>query len=130
MPLGDGLIGFDGEPEAEGRIVAFTSRPTAEDAWFIAGYSLDPFEGGQVPCIPYNDVPVPEGYPDASFGTTRDESLWRVDSLEQGEAYIAWQVQRVDGQLLRRRTKTPSSDAPRPVPSSVIRRRWPAASPS
>lgn len=87
VPLGDGLIGFDGEPEAEGRIVAFTSRPTAEDAWFIAGYSLDPFEGGQVPCIPYNDVPVPEGYPDASFGTTRDESLWRVDSLEQGQAY-------------------------------------------
>jgi hypothetical protein len=87
VTLGEGLVGFDGESVDEARIVAFTTRPTAEDTWFVAGYSLDPFEGGQVPCLTHSDVPVPEGYPAASFGTTGDEALWRVDSLEQGEAY-------------------------------------------
>ncbi|WP_431473328.1 site-specific integrase [Ornithinimicrobium sp. W1665] len=53
------------------------------------------------------------------LGLRRGEVLglaWEDVDLEQGEAYIAWQVQRVDGQLLRRRTKTPSSDAPLPLP--------------
>lgn len=46
---------------------------------------------------------------------------WEDVDLEQGEAYIAWQVQRVNGQLLRRRTKTPSSDAPLPLPDIAVR---------
>ena len=82
VPLGDGLIGFDGEPEAEGRIARgiqlllrrLLVRRLLE---VLPARDLDRF----------GRVPVPEGYPDASFGTTRDESLWRVDSLEQGQAY-------------------------------------------
>ncbi|MFK5647989.1 tyrosine-type recombinase/integrase [Ornithinimicrobium sp. LYQ121] len=58
------------------------------------------------------------------LGLRRGEALglaWEDVDLEQGEAYIAWQVQRVDGQLLRRRTKTPSSDAPLPLPDIAVR---------
>ncbi|AXH96784.1 site-specific integrase [Ornithinimicrobium avium] len=58
------------------------------------------------------------------LGLRRGEVLglaWEDVDLEQGEAYIAWQVQRVDGQLLRRRTKTPSSDAPLPLPDIALR---------
>ena len=58
------------------------------------------------------------------LGLRRGEVLglaWEDVDLEQGEAYIAWQVQRVDGQLLRRRTKTPSSDAPLPLPDIAVR---------
>lgn len=52
------------------------------------------------------------------LGLRRGEMLglaWEGVDLEHNEALIAWQVQRVDGQLLRRRTKTPSSDAPCPA---------------
>jgi integrase len=58
------------------------------------------------------------------LGLRRGEVLglaWEDVDLDQGEAYIAWQVQRVDGQLLRRRTKTPSSDAPLPLPDIAVR---------
>ncbi|WP_345617527.1 site-specific integrase, partial [Serinicoccus chungangensis] len=58
------------------------------------------------------------------LGLRRGEVLglaWEDVDLERGEAYIAWQVQRVDGQLLRRRTKTPSSDAPLPLPDIAVR---------
>ncbi|GGK73842.1 site-specific integrase [Ornithinimicrobium pekingense] len=57
------------------------------------------------------------------LGLRRGEVLglaWEDVDLERGEAYIAWQVQRVDGQLLRRRTKTPSSDAPLPLPDIAV----------
>ena len=43
-----------------------------------------------------------------------------VDLLH-GEARIAWQVQRVKGQLLRRKTKTSSSDAPLPLPDICVK---------
>ncbi|MGB3185556.1 MAG: tyrosine-type recombinase/integrase [Ornithinimicrobium sp.] len=58
------------------------------------------------------------------LGLRRGEMLglaWEDVDLEHGEALIAWQVQRVDGQLLRRRTKTPSSDAPLPLPDIAAR---------
>ncbi|WP_153395837.1 tyrosine-type recombinase/integrase [Ornithinicoccus halotolerans] len=58
------------------------------------------------------------------LGLRRGEMLglaWEDVDLEHGEALIAWQVQRVDGQLLRRRTKTPSSDAPLPLPDIAVR---------
>lgn len=58
------------------------------------------------------------------LGLRRGEVLglaWEDVDLEGGEAFIAWQVQRVDGQLLRRRTKTPSSDAPLPLPDIAVR---------
>nr|WP_269813278.1 tyrosine-type recombinase/integrase [Ornithinimicrobium sediminis] len=45
---------------------------------------------------------------------------WKDVDLERGEAYIAWRVQRVDGRLLRRRTRTPSSDAPLPLPDIAV----------
>jgi integrase len=46
---------------------------------------------------------------------------WEDVDLERGEALIAWQVQRVGHQLLRRQTKTPSSDAPLPLPAIALR---------
>lgn len=46
---------------------------------------------------------------------------WEDVDLERGEAFIAWQVQRVDSQLVRRHTKTPSSDAPLPLPDLAVR---------
>ncbi len=45
---------------------------------------------------------------------------WEDVDLEGGEALIAWQVQRVNHQLLRRHTKTPSSEAPLPLPEIAI----------
>jgi len=51
-------------------------------------------------------------------GEGRCSGVEDVD-LEQGEALIAWQVQRVDSSLLRRQTKTPSSDAPLPLPENA-----------
>ena len=58
------------------------------------------------------------------LGLRRGEMLglaWEDVDLERGEALIAWQVQRVDHQLLRRQTKTPSSDAPLPLPAIALR---------
>jgi integrase len=58
------------------------------------------------------------------LGLRRGEMLglaWEDVDLEHGEALIAWQIQRVDGQLMRRRTKTPSSDAPLPLPDIAAR---------
>jgi integrase len=53
------------------------------------------------------------------LGLRRGEVLalaWADISAETGEAFVGWQVQRVNGELLRRPTKTPSSDAPLPLP--------------
>jgi len=58
-----------------------------------------------------------------TLGLRRGELLglaWEDVDLERGEALIAWQVQRVDGQLMRRHTKTPSSDAPLPLPEMAV----------
>jgi len=41
---------------------------------------------------------------------------WELVNLDAGELYISEQVQRVGGHLLRRQTKTDSSDAPLPLP--------------
>ncbi|ADU46575.1 tyrosine-type recombinase/integrase [Intrasporangium calvum] len=57
------------------------------------------------------------------LGLRRGELLglaWDDVDLELGEARIAWQVQRVKGQLLRRKTKTTSSDAPLPLPEICV----------
>ncbi len=40
--------------------------------------------------------------------------------LTAGEIRVAWQVQRVEGKLLRRRTKTESSDAPLLLPEICL----------
>ncbi len=59
-----------------------------------------------------------------TLGLRRGELLglaWEDVDLERGEALIAWQVQRVDGQLMRRHTKAPSSDAPLPLPEIAVR---------
>lgn len=58
------------------------------------------------------------------LGLRRGELLglaWEDVDLLHGEARIAWQVQRVKGQLLRRKTKTSSSDAPLPLPDICVK---------
>ncbi|WP_404351137.1 site-specific integrase [Phycicoccus jejuensis] len=59
-----------------------------------------------------------------TLGLRRGELLglaWEDVDLEKGEALIAWQVQRVEHSLQRRHTKTPSSDAPLPLPQIAVR---------
>ncbi len=51
------------------------------------------------------------------LGLRRGELLglaWADVDLEKHEAAIRWQVQRIKGELLRRQTKTATSDAPLP----------------
>jgi integrase len=58
------------------------------------------------------------------LGLRRGELLglgWDDIDLDRGEARIAWQVQRVKGELLRRKTKTASSDAPLPLPDICVK---------
>lgn len=57
------------------------------------------------------------------LGLRRGELLglgWEDVDLDKGEARIRWQVQRIDGQLVRRRTKTAGSDALLPLPDICI----------
>lgn len=58
------------------------------------------------------------------LGLRRGEVLglaWADVDLEAGHAWISWQLQRIDGALVRRQTKTPASDAPLPLPTICIR---------
>jgi integrase len=53
------------------------------------------------------------------LGLRRGEALglgWDEVDIDAGELRVAWQLQRVGGHLLRRETKTESSDAPLPLP--------------
>jgi integrase len=57
------------------------------------------------------------------LGLRRGEALgltWELVNFDTGELYIGEQVQRVGGQLLRRPTKTESSEAPLPVPDIAV----------
>ena len=45
---------------------------------------------------------------------------WEDVDLDNQEAYIAWQLQRVGSQLMRRRNKTAASDAPLPLPEICV----------
>lgn len=57
------------------------------------------------------------------LGLRRGEVLglaWEDVDLDAGEARIAWQLQRIDGGLVRRRTKTTSSDAVLPLPDICL----------
>lgn len=57
------------------------------------------------------------------LGLRRGELLglsWEDVDLDKQEARIRWQVQRVSGQLVRRRTKTSTSDAVLPLPDICI----------
>ena len=57
------------------------------------------------------------------LGLRRGELLglaWEDLDLDASEARIGWQVQRVGGELVRRTTKTHSSDAPLPLPDICI----------
>lgn len=58
-----------------------------------------------------------------ALGLRRGEVLglgWDDVDLETGEARIGWQLQRVDGSLSRRRTKTTSSEAILPLPDLCL----------
>ena len=57
------------------------------------------------------------------LGLRRGEALglsWELVDLDTGELYVSEQVQRVGGQLVRRATKTESSEAPLPLPDLCI----------
>lgn len=57
------------------------------------------------------------------LGLRRGELLglaWEDVDMERGEARIRWQIQRISGQLMRRRTKTASSEAVLPLPDICI----------
>ncbi len=58
-----------------------------------------------------------------TLGLRRGELLglaWDDVDLDRREATIAWQLQRIDGHLLRRRTKTKSSEATLPLPEICV----------
>lgn len=58
------------------------------------------------------------------LGLRRGEVLclaWDDIDLESGVAHIAWQLQRIKGELRRRPTKTVSSKAPLPLPDICAR---------
>jgi integrase len=57
------------------------------------------------------------------LGLRRGELLglaWEDVDLERHEAAIRWQVQRIKGELLRRPTKTKTSEAPLPLPDICV----------
>ena len=57
------------------------------------------------------------------LGLRRGEALgltWELVNLDAGELYVEEQVQRVGGQLVRRPTKTESSEAPLPMPGLAV----------
>lgn len=57
------------------------------------------------------------------LGLRRGELLglkWEDVDLDDGELRVAWQLQRVARKLLRRQTKTQSSDAPLPLPAICL----------
>jgi len=45
---------------------------------------------------------------------------WELVELDKGELYVGQQIQRVGGKLLRRETKTESSEAPLPLPDICV----------
>ena len=58
------------------------------------------------------------------LGLRRGELLglaWDDVDVAGQEAHICWQLQRVGGELMRRRTKTASSDAPLPLPDICVK---------
>ena len=67
-----------------------------------------------------DDDPLYAGYVlMLTLGLRRGELLglaWDDVDLESGVAHIAWQLQRIKGELRRRPTKTVSSEAPLPLP--------------
>jgi integrase len=57
------------------------------------------------------------------LGLRRGEVLglgWDAVDLDAGELRVAWQLQRINGQLLHRETKTEASDAPLPLPDICL----------
>ena len=57
------------------------------------------------------------------LGLRRGEVLglaWQDVHFDSGQALIEWQLQRMKGELLRRKTKTVTSDAPLPLPSICV----------
>jgi integrase len=57
------------------------------------------------------------------LGLRRGETLglaWEDVDLDAGEIHIRWQLQRAEGWLVRRPTKTVSSDAVLPLPQVCI----------
>ena len=57
------------------------------------------------------------------LGLRRGELLglaWQDVNLSQGELQVAWQLQRISGQLMRRPVKTAASEAPLPLPTLCV----------
>jgi len=57
------------------------------------------------------------------LGLRRGEVLglgWGDVDLDAGQVRVEWQVQRVGGDLIRRETKTPTSDATLPLPGIAV----------
>jgi integrase len=71
-----------------------------------------------------NDDPLYAGYVlMLVLGLRRGELLglaWDDIDLDEAEARISWQVQRVGGELVRRPTKSHASDAPLPLPDICV----------
>lgn len=85
--LGSGLEG-----SAPAYLYAATVQVAEGEFSFHAGYSVDRPADDRMPCFIYDDVAVPDGYPQVTLGTpppTIGGGLWAVDSFEAGEAYAA-----------------------------------------
>jgi integrase len=93
-------------------------RPKRAKAWTVeqsrrflesAGAEDDPLYAGYVLML--------------VLGLRRGELLglaWEDVDSEEGTAWIGWQLQRVNGALVRRQTKTYASDAPLPLPDICL----------
>jgi len=71
-------------------LYAATVQPAEGDFSFHVGYSTERPEGDRMPCLTYDDVAVPEGYPWVTLGTpsaSMGGGLWQVDSFDAGAAY-------------------------------------------
>ncbi|MGM1028861.1 MAG: hypothetical protein ACQEWM_03180 [Actinomycetota bacterium] len=71
-------------------LYAATVQPAEGDFSFHVGYSTERPGGDRMPCLIYDDVAVPEGFPSVTLGTppaTIGGGLWQVDSFDAGAAY-------------------------------------------
>lgn len=87
LELGDELdaFGTPGKPHLVAATVEYGER-----FGFHVGFLPEPPQDGLVPCLWYDDVAVPAGFPNVMLGTPPVDTagdIWLVDSFEAGEAY-------------------------------------------